>query len=55
MKAKALGVKAKNPKKADLIRMIQRAEGNPDCFGRAEGHCDRMDCCFRSDCLTDNR
>ena len=55
VKAKALGIKAKNPKKADLIRMVQRAEGNFDCFGRAEDHCDRMDCCFRSDCITDDK
>lgn len=34
-----------------LIRSIQRIEGNPDCFGRSNGSCDRTDCCWRSYCL----
>jgi hypothetical protein len=36
---------------AELIRSIQRAEGNPDCFRRARGHCDRPDCAWRRYCL----
>ena len=35
----------------NLIRSIQRAEGNPDCFGRAQSHCDRLDCAWRQYCL----
>jgi len=35
----------------NLIRSIQRAEGNPDCFDRVEGHCDRLDCAWRRYCL----
>jgi len=35
----------------NLIRSIQRAEGNPDCFGRAQGHCDHPDCAWRQYCL----
>lgn len=34
-----------------LIRSIQRAEGNPDCFRSAEGDCDRTDCAWREYCL----
>jgi len=34
-----------------LIRSIQRLEGNPDCFRRAENHCDRLDCAWRVYCL----
>jgi hypothetical protein len=35
-----------------LVRSIQRAEGNPDCFRRAEeGYCDRVDCSWRRYCL----
>ena len=34
-----------------LIRSIQRAEGNPDCFRRPHGHCDRVDCAWRKYCL----
>jgi len=35
----------------NLIRSIQRAEGNPDCFDRTQGHCDRLDCAWRQYCL----
>jgi len=34
-----------------LIRSIQRAEGNPDCFGKANDYCDRLDCAWREYCL----
>jgi len=34
-----------------LIRSIQRAEGNPDCFLRGKTDCDRMDCAWRPYCL----
>ena len=34
-----------------LIRSMQRAEGQSDCFGTAEGHCDRIDCAWRKYCL----
>lgn len=34
-----------------LVRSIQRAEGNPDCFRKAEGDCDRVDCSWRRYCL----
>jgi len=35
----------------NLVRSIQRAEGNPDCFGKAENYCDRLDCSWRPYCL----
>lgn len=34
-----------------LVRSIQRAEGEHDCFGRAEGGCNRLDCKWRRYCL----
>lgn len=34
-----------------LIRSIQRAEGNIDCYRQGETHCDRMDCAWRDHCL----
>ncbi len=37
--------------KESIIRAIQRAEGNFDCFGTAVGYCDQEKCCFREDCL----
>lgn len=51
--AKSMGVKTANTmKKTDIIRAIQLAEGNFDCFGRAfAGHCDQDACSWREDCL----
>lgn len=47
-----MGLKAGNLRKGELIRAIQRAEGNFDCFGTATaGCCDQADCCWREDCL----
>jgi hypothetical protein len=34
-----------------LIRSIQRAEGNPDCFGRNLVHCREEFCAWRPYCL----
>ena len=34
-----------------FIRSIQRAEGNPDCFHKAQGYCDQLDCAWRQYCL----
>lgn len=50
-RAKSLGVKTARTKKVEIIRAIQRAEGNFPCFGTTDGYCDRLDCCFREDCL----
>jgi hypothetical protein len=38
-------------RKAELIRAIQLAECNSDCFGTAEDYCDQLNCLFRKDCL----
>lgn len=38
--------------KIDLIRCIQREEGNFDCYGTAlTGYCDQHVCLWREDCL----
>jgi len=34
-----------------LIRSIQRAEGNPDCFRREQRYCDQLKCAWRKYCL----
>jgi hypothetical protein len=34
-----------------LVRSIQRAEGNPDCFQKGIVDCDQLDCKWRSFCL----
>ncbi len=50
--AKEKGIKTTRMNKADLIRAIQLAEGNFDCFGSPiDGFCDQMDCVWRDDCL----
>lgn len=52
-KAKGLGVKDTwKFSKKDLVKNIQRAEGNFDCFATAANNiCDQTGCCWRSDCL----
>jgi len=37
--------------KKDLIKTIQRQEGNFDCFGTAKGSCNQTACYWRSDCV----
>jgi hypothetical protein len=37
-----------------LVRSVQRAEGNPDCFRKANGFCDRLDCAWYRYCLGDD-
>lgn len=50
--AKEKGVKAGKLKKDELIRAIQLAEGNFDCYGTAvAGDCSQTDCFWRADCL----
>jgi len=50
--AKEKGVRVGNMKKENIIRAIQRTEGNFDCFGSATaGVCDQLNCLWRDDCL----
>ena len=43
-----------NWSKSDLIRNIQGAEGNFDCYATAcKGECDQADCVWRKDCFDD--
>ena len=50
--AKAKGINSRNLKKTELIRTIQQAEGNSDCYGSvSSGFCDQMGCLWRDDCL----
>ncbi len=51
-KAKSLGIKATRKDNVDLIRSIQRAEGNFPCFKTASGSCDQLQCLWRSDCIS---
>ncbi|MFZ7110097.1 MAG: hypothetical protein ACOWYE_00305 [Desulfatiglandales bacterium] len=36
-----------------LVRSIQRADGEPDCFRRPKKDCRRVDCKWRRYCLED--
>jgi hypothetical protein len=49
--AKKLGINSFGKTKTQLIREIQRAEGNFACYGTAGDYCDQQDCSFRSLCL----
>lgn len=49
--AKDLGVGTSRLHKGELIKTIQLAEGNFDCFGTAVDYCDQVGCLFRMDCL----
>ena len=49
--AKKMGINSFGKTKTDLIREIQRKEGNFDCFGTATDDCDQSECLFRFPCL----
>ena len=50
-KAKDLGIAPRRMRKAELIHAIQMAEGCEPCFGRSNGQCPSVDCCFMADCV----
>ena len=51
VKAKTLGVNPGKMKKAELIHAIQTAEGCTPCYGRSNGDCPWLECCWRGDCF----
>lgn len=54
IREKALDLGLRTPvgiSKTELIRSIQRAEGNFDCFGTGDDYCDQFTCYWRSLCL----
>ena len=51
--ARERSIKPGKRRKVELIRALQRAEGNFDCFGRNGGnYCDQAACLWREDCLS---
>jgi hypothetical protein len=50
-KAQQMGVTPGKMKKTELIHSIQRAEGCTPCYGRSDGTCPWLECCWRSDCF----
>ncbi len=51
--AKSLGINSFGKSKLELIKEIQRKQGNFDCFGTATNYCDQLECLFRSSCLSE--
>lgn len=51
-KARGLGKKIGRMKKADLIRQIQKDEGDFYRFGPGNEYCDQWNCYFREECLS---
>ena len=51
--AKSMGINTYHMKKTDIIRAIQRKEGNIACYGtpRVES-CQELTCSWRDDCLS---
>ena len=50
--ASSLGIKVGKLSKAELIKAIQKCEGNFDCFSSAtDGNCDQKSCLWREDCF----
>ncbi|HEB58457.1 MAG TPA: SAP domain-containing protein [Gammaproteobacteria bacterium] len=50
--ARQRGLKPGKLKKLELIRYLQKEEGNPQCFATAvNGQCDQLDCLWRKDCF----
>ncbi len=49
--AKKRGIKTANMKKADVIRAIQRDEGNTDCYESGNANkCGQAQCLWKDDC-----
>ncbi len=49
--AKKNGITPGSMSRTELIRAIQRAEGNSDCFATMHvNDCNQMDCLWRVDC-----
>jgi hypothetical protein len=50
--AQEQGIRPGRTTKVDLVRRIQRSEGNFDCFATAaEQDCDQSGCLWRADCF----
>ncbi|SDL35116.1 hypothetical protein SAMN05660337_2738 [Maridesulfovibrio ferrireducens] len=54
--AERLSVNVEGLSLIESVRMLQRVEGNFDCFARAaSGFCDQKDCLFYIECLQNSR
>lgn len=54
--AKNFGIGSLKMKKNELIKAIQKAEGNFDCYGSAKnGFCDQTNCLWFDDCMVESK
>lgn len=54
--AKTYGIASLKMKKTEMIRAIQKAEGNFDCYGNAvNGYCDQKACLWYDDCMVESQ
>jgi hypothetical protein len=54
--AERLNVDIKGLNFIESVRMLQRVEGNFDCFARAEsGFCNQNECLFYTECLQNSQ
>lgn len=52
-KFKAIGLNSTpRMKKSEMIKAIQTAEGNKQCFGTDAESCCQVNCCWRDDCMS---
>lgn len=53
--AKGMGINTFGMKKLDVVRAIQRAENNIDCYGTQRVNtCHEDECLWRNDCISLN-
>ena len=50
-KAEDISIIPEGMEKAELIRAIQKLEGQDPCFAKSDGKCPQTDCRFRQECL----
>jgi len=50
-RAKTLGIKPGRMNKLELVRAVQAAENNPQCFRSGLTHCDQTECLWLEDCI----
>jgi len=51
-KARDMGIKDTwKFSKRELIKSIQRSEGNSDCFASGRMNCGQASCCWKTDCI----
>lgn len=50
-KAKVFNIPLEKLTLSDVIKAVQLAEGNFDCFGSATAYCDQDVCCWRVACF----